>query len=235
MRLGKADRTLPLLVAALLVASRAYAQDSCLQEFKWTDAIHAKRIAEKDGHFAQAEFTSFANASVLHLTLDSNRAGLIKVLGAANGPSVQLTYGGDKLGPDQFSEISMIVEPPMARGDWPRLPGPCAIPEGVTIGFNQDDQPATSGHSAQEPKFYGTLQRRGLQIVYSMSSEDGETSRGELRYGRDLKDIDPQTDVRGWNVFHDKSYVEKLPEKSPIPLRAVLERTLRRADLPPAR
>jgi hypothetical protein len=235
MRLAKAGRTSPLLVAVLLVASPAYAQDPCLQEFKWTDAIHAKRIGEKDGHFAQAEFTSFANASVLHLTLDSNRAGLIKVLGAANGPSVQLTYGGDKLGPDQFSEISMIVEPPMARGDWPRLPRPCAIAEGVTIAFNQDDQPATSGHSAQGPKFYGTLQRRGLQIIYSMSSEDGETSRGELRYGRDLKDIDPQTDVSGWNVFHDKSYVEKLPEKSPIPLRAVLERSLRRADLPPAR
>ena len=235
MRLANANCTRPLLVAALLAASPAYAQDPCLQEFKWTDAIYAKRIGEKDGHFAQAEFTSFANASVLHLTLDSNQAGMIKVLGAANGASVQLTYGGDKLGPDQFSEISMIVEPPMARGDWPRLPRPCAIPDGVTIGFNQDDQPATGKHGAQAPKFYGTLQRRGLQVVYSMTSEDGETSRGELRYGRNLKDIDPQTDVSGWNVFRDKSYVEKLPGKSPVPLRTALERTLGRTDLPSAR
>lgn len=225
----------PLLFATMLGASHAFAQDQCPQEFKWRDAVHASRITERDGHIALARVENFSNALVVHLDIDSDSAGMIDVRSPINGDSTQLTFGRDKPNPLEFAEIAMIGEPPMASGTWPRMVGPCAIPDGETINFGHEDVPAADKRSVQPLKFRGTLQRRGLQISYSMTVEDGETWRGELTYGRALKDLDLQTDVSGWNVFHAGSYMETLPTKAPVPLRSVIERTSGRSDMPSTR
>jgi len=226
---------LPVLLAAILGTAPAHAKDLCRQEFKWTDATYAKRDTRKDGQVTLAEVEVFANATVVRLNIDGARSGVIDLRRTANATSIQLTYGNNKPAPLEFAEISMIVEPPMARGNWTRLTGPCSIPDGTAVTFDENDIPASERIGAYPPKFRGTLQRHGLRVRYSMTSDDGEVWQGELAYGRRLKDLDPNADVSGWNVFRAGSYVETLPANTPAPLRVALERISGRPGLPPAR
>lgn len=223
-----------VLLAAILDTVPAYAKDPCLREFNWTDATYAKRDTRKDGQVTVAEVEVFANATVARLNADGARSGVIDLRRAASGSSIQLTYGGNKPAPFEFAEISTIVEPPMARGNWPRLMGPCSIPDGTAVTFDDNDIPAAERIGAHPLKFRGTLQRHGLRVSYSMTASDGEIWQGELAYGRNLQDLDLNTDISGWNVFRAGSYVGTLPAKTPFPLSAAIER-ISGPDLPPAR
>jgi len=226
---------LSVLFAAILGTVPAHAKDLCRQEFKWTEATYAKRDTRKAGQVTLAEVEVFANATVTRLNIDGARSGVIDLRRTANATSIQLTYGSSKPAPLEFAEISMIVEPPMARGNWPRLMVPCSIPDGTAVTFDENDVPAAERIGAHPRKFRGALQRDGLRVSYSMTADDGEVWQGELAYGVDLPDLDLNTDVSGWNVFRAGSYVETLPANMPAPLRVALERISGRPDLPPAR
>jgi predicted methyltransferase len=213
------------LVLAMFKATEAYAQADCPKELKWTDATYAQRITTKNGQVVKADSQAFANASIAHLSFDGARSAKIEVFSKNRTSSIQLTFGGSKPNPVEFAEISMVVEPPMANGAWPRMMGPCSLPDGVNIDFDEADIPAfTKEHAQATPRFKGTLRRSGLHISYAMMVEDGETWQGEVNYSRELKKFDLHTDVQGWHVFRANAYVETLPVGKPVPMLSVIEK-----------
>jgi hypothetical protein len=213
-----------LSVATNFVHS-AFAQTKCAQELKWIDATYAQRTTTRGSQLVKADVESFANASVIHLDINGVKTAMIDMSIKRGEGSIQLTFGGGQPKPVEFSEISMAVEPPMSSGDWPRMKGPCSIPDGENVNFDESDLPAfVKGHAQSFPKFRGTLMRNGLRIRYSMTVEDGETWQGEANYVSASKDIDVRTDVQGWHIFRANSYVETLPVGQPVSLLSVIQR-----------
>lgn len=218
--------SLLFLVLAIFGVPETYAQTGCPKELKWTDATYAQRITTKNGRAVKADAEAFVNASIVHLSLDGVQSGMIEVFSKTRANSIQLTFGHNRPNPVEFSEISMVVEPPMANGTWPRMMGPCSVSDGVSTDFDERDIPKfTKEHAQAIPKFKGTLRRTGLRISYSMVVEDGETWQGEASYDRALRDFDVHTDVQGWHVFRANSYVETLPVGSPVSVLSVIEKS----------
>lgn len=217
--------SLLVLVLAMFKTPETYAQAGCPKELKWTDATYAQRTTTKNGQVVKADAEAFVNAFIAHLSVDGARSGMIDVFIKNRTRSVQLTFGDSKPNPVEFSEISMVVEPPMANGAWPRMMSPCSLPDGVNIDFDENDiPPFTKEHAQAIPGFKGTLRRSGLSISYSMVVEGGETWQGEANYGRELKNFDVHTDVQGWHVFRSNSYVETLPVGKPVSILSVIEK-----------
>ncbi|MFL6660338.1 MAG: hypothetical protein ACJ8GW_19785 [Massilia sp.] len=213
------------LVLAMSILPETYARAGCRQALKWTDSTYAQRTTTKNGQVVKADVQAFVNASTAHLSVDGARSGLIEVFSKDRTRSVQFTFGDNKPNPLEFAEISMIVEPPMANGAWPRMMGPCSLPDGVTMRFDEADIPASvKGNAEPIPGFKGTLRRKGLRVSYSMLVEDGETWQGESNYSHKLPILDMHTDMQGWHVFRTNAYVETLPTGKPVPLRSVIEK-----------
>jgi hypothetical protein len=212
-----------ILVVAMFNALSIHAQE-CPQELKWEDATFAQRTIKRTTQIMKADIETFANASVIHLDIDGVQSGMIDVLAEKRDDSIQLTFGDGKPRPVEFSEISMAAEPPMSSGTWPRMKGPCSIPDGDSVDFDEGDMSAFIKEHAQEfPKFRGTLTRGGLRISYSMTVEGGEAWQGEVNYARELKKFDLRTDVQGWHVFRANSLVETIPVGKPVSVLSVIE------------
>lgn len=217
--------SLLVLLVAMLNVPPTYAQASCSEELNWTDSTYAQRTTARKGQIVRADVEAFANASVIHLSVNDAQSGMIEILSKNRADSIQLTFGHGKPNPVEFSEISMVVEPPMSNGAWPRMMSPCAISDGASIDFDGDDISAfVKEHVQAFPKFHGTIRRRGLRISYSMDVEDGESWKGEVDYERELKYFDLHTDVQGWHVFRANSYVETLPIGKPVSVLSVIEK-----------
>jgi hypothetical protein len=213
------------LVLPMFGAPKIYAQATCPSVLKWTDATYAQRTTTKDGHVVQADTEVFRNASIAHLNVDGVESGIIEIFSKNRVNSIQFTLGHDNPNPVEFAEISMVVTPPMANEAWPRMMGPCSVPDDVSTDFDEDEIPAFAKKYAQTTlKFKGTLLRTGLRISYSMFVADGESWQGEASYNRELKDFDMRTDVQGWHVYRANSYVETLPIGKPISVLSVIEK-----------
>jgi len=208
---------------ASIAMSPSNAQEVCAPELQWTDATYAERTTTVDGGHVKAVTEVFANASVIHLDIDGLQSALIYVPAENREDSIHVALGDSK--PSEYSEISMAVEPPMADGNWPRMTGPCAIPDEVSIDFDESDMPNMGKENAESrPRFKGMLRRSGLRISYSMSVEGAERLQGELNYARSLKSFNLDTDVQGWHLFRANSYVETLPVGRPVTLRSVINK-----------
>lgn len=217
----------PSLLTALAISytSFSHAQITCPATLKWTDATYAERTTIKKGRVWKAKVENFSEASVVHLNMDGIVAALITVLPQDPVDSIRFTSGRGVPNPIEFSETSMVVEPPMTHGDWPRMTGPCAVPEGVSLNFDQTDVPQLArARDDSGPKFKGIIKREGLGVSYSMEAGGDESWQGSLRYTAALKELDPQTDVQGWHVFRGTKYVETLPAGKPIFVRSVVGR-----------
>lgn len=202
----------------------AHAQATCPKDLKWIDATYAERTITRPSQLESAKIEAFSNASVIYVANGGIRSGMIEILPKHRPDSIQLTFGRDQPTPIEFSEASMLVEPPMTSDAWPRMMGPCAVSDGVGIEFDEKDVPTfIEAHSNGIPKFRGVMKRNGLSVSYSMTVGNGEQWQGELNYSRELKSFDLQTDVQGWHVFRANSYVKTLPTGKPVSILSVIE------------
>jgi len=213
-----------LFAMAMSCPFLAHAQATCPKDLKWIDATFAERAITRPGQLESAKIEAFSNASVIHVDIGGNRSDMIEILPKHRPDSIQLTFGRNRPSPIEFSEVSMLVEPPMTGGAWPRMMGPCAVSDGVGIEFDEKDVPTfIDAHSNGIPKFKGVMKRIGLSVSYSMAVGKSEQWQGRLNYSRELKSFDLQTDVQGWHVFRANSYVKTLPIGKPVSLLSVIE------------
>lgn len=217
----------PSLLLALAISSPSfsYAQATCPATLKWTDATDVERTTAKKGRVWKAKVENYTNASVAHLDVDGKQAAIITILPSNSSDTIRLTSGPDKPNPAVFSEISMLLAPPMTRGDWPRMKNPCALADGAGIDFDETDIPGLEHAKGEDgPTVTGTIKREGLNITYSMEADGKESWQGRLGYAPAAKEIDPNTDVQGWHVFRGRDYVETLPAGQPVALGTVIKK-----------
>lgn len=219
--------TVPFLWIALAsaVATPVLAAE-CQQNLKWTDATFAQRDTVLTDISSSAEIRSYSNGMVASMTIKGATARMLRMNAKGDQESIYFTEGPGKPKPSDFSEISMLVEPPMTHG-WPRFAKPCALPDKVAVPFDERDLPVLG--QGPKGKMSGTIERDGAQLKYSLEADSPppqgrgmEKWQGVVDYSRQLTLVPMQMDIQGWHMWRGNTFVRTLAKGKPVTVASVL-------------